>query len=173
MADENTSPESSTEGGAANVKPKKKAARKVAKKAAKKSAKKSVKKAAKGKAKVGRKGYDKDFKDKVIAFVKADPNRGIKAKAVSKFGVTSITLDNWLKAAGIKVNTKGGKALKQASKGSDKPKGRGRPKGSSNKTTIGSKKSSGSPDTFENLVEQIRTTKAHLKDLVARLAGAV
>ena len=166
MSDENTS--QTPADGAAPAKPKKKAAKKVVKKVAKKAAKKS----AKTKGKVGRGGHPQEFKDKVIAFVNADPVRGIKAKAVKKFGVTSITLDNWLKAAGIKVDAKGGKALKKAAKGSDKPNGRGRPKGSGNKATT-SKKSSGSPDTFENLVEQIRTTKAHLKDLVARLAGAV
>ena len=169
MTDQNQSAEPSTEGGSAPAKPKrkytKKALKKVAKKSAKKAFKKSAKKASKGKAKVGRKGYDQDFKDQVIGFVKANPIRGIKAKAVAKFKVTSITLTSWLKAAGVKVDTKGGKGPKQP-KGTGK---RGRPPGKAK----GSKKASGSGDTFEKLVEEIRTTKAHLKDLVARLAGAV
>ena len=173
MTDQNQSSEPSAEGGSAPAKAKrkytKKASKKVARKSAKKSAKKAAKKAVKGKTKVGRKGYDQDFKDKVLAFVKADPNRGIKAKAVKKFGVNSITLTSWLKAAGVKVNTKGGKAVKSAAKATGTGK-RGRPSGSSNKVT-GSKKHS--PDTFENLVEEIRQTKAKLKDLVGRLAQAV
>ena len=166
MTDQSNSAELSAEGGETSTKAK----RKYTKKTSKKIAKKSAKKSAKGKAKVGRKGYDQDFKDKVLAFVKADPNRGIKAKTVKKFKVTSITLTSWLKEAGVKVDTKGGKGSKKAATGSDKPKGRGRPKGSGNKAS-GPKKTSG--DTFEKLVEEIRATKAHLKDLVARLAGAV
>ena len=164
MADQNQSTEPAAEGGTTPVKAKRKYTKKTSKKVAKKSSKKSVKKAVKGKAKVGRKGYDQDFKDKVLAFVKADPNRGIKAKAVKKFGVNSITLTSWLKAAGVKVNTKGGKGPKKAAKAPGTGK-RGRPLGSSKKPSGG--------DTFEKLVEEIRTTKAHLKDLVARLAGAV
>ena len=171
MVDQNQSSEPSVEGEKAPAKTKrkytKKTSRNVAKKSVKKASKKSAKKDAKTKGKVGRKGYGQDFKDKVLAFVKADPSRGIKAKAVKKFGVTSITLTSWLKDAGVKVDTKGGKGPKKAAKGSDKAKGtgkRGRPPGKA----TGPKKGPSSGDSLDTLMAAIKAKKAELSDLLKK-----
>ena len=137
--------DTSKETGATPTKPKRKYTRKAGPKAAKKVAKKTIKKAAKGKGKVGR-GYTPEKIQEVLDFLNANPGRGSKTKAAKKFGITYITISNWVKK-------QGGTTAKKAKNG------RGRPKGSSKKT-------SGSGDTLDNLMAAIKAKKAELTDLL-------
>ena len=77
--------------------------------------------------------YDQKKKDEVVAFIK-DYNekngRGGQSAAAKKFGITAITISNWLKKAGLKPAKKKATTKKRA----------GRPRGSA--TSTGGSKSS-------------------------------
>jgi transposase-like protein len=136
----------------ANVKVAKKTSKKVAKKAAKKTSK------GKGKGKTGTR-YSEEVKAEAVAYINDNPGRGIVGKAMKKYGVSYISIRNWLKNAGVKG--------KKAAKGTGTPKvkgKRGRPPG----TATASSKTFGSGDTLDTLMAAIKAKKAELSDLLKK-----
>lgn len=99
--------------------PAKKAA-KAAKKTARKSTKKAAKKAAKKTANASRgKRYTPAQKNKVIAFVNqvnAEKGRGGVAAASREFGITQLTIANWVKKGGAPAGQAAPAGRKKAAK---------------------------------------------------------
>jgi len=85
---------------------------------------KAIKPPRKGKGKTGKR-YSPEFKVTVIKWLSENNERGSIGRAMRKFGMSYISLQGWLKAAGLK----GGKKVKGKRLG--RPPGkRGRPTGS-------------------------------------------
>jgi len=121
------------------------------------SIKKAIKKAVKKAAKTGTR-YTEEEKQKVIDFVKNNAGHGVMNKAMKEFGVSYISLRNWIKKEGIVLKKTAKSVLgKVAGK-------RGRPKGSVSKA-LGKGK-----DEFDSLVKVIQEKRAELKDLMGRLS---
>ena len=100
MTDQNETTETSTEGTATPIKVKRKYTKKASKKVA---VKKTVKKAKKAtqKVKVLGKRYSESEKQRILTFIKNNPQRGSLSKAVKEFGVTFLTLKAWIKKEGV------------------------------------------------------------------------
>ncbi len=128
---------------------------------------KKVKKAAQ-KAKVLGKRYSDSEKQRILTFIKNNPQRGSLSKAVKEFGVTFLTLKAWIKKEGVQLN-KVVKSAVKAVKGTGK---RGRPKGSTNKGAISkiAKSLKVGEHEFDKVVAEIQTKRKELRQLMAKLA---
>ena len=76
------------------------------------------------------KRYDDATKKKVVDFVlkhNEESGRGGKSAAAAKFGISPISISNWLEAAGMPPKRRGAKSkAKAARKGAGSGRGRGR-----------------------------------------------
>jgi len=120
----------------------------------------SIKKAIKKAVKTGTR-YSEAEKQKILDFVKSNAGHGVMNKAMKEFGVSYISLRNWIKKEGI-VLKKTAKSVLGKVSGK-----RGRPKGSASKA-VGKGK-----DEFDSLVKAIQAKRSELKDLMVRLSKVV